>query len=341
MEPDKPREVRIIYDDVTVEALFLGMYKNIRSAGLVSGEGGGILNGRTMRGLDKINKIWSGEAITVNRATAESYELNDARLTVSIMLQESALTKYMSRNSEESRGSGLWARFLVCSPKSTQGERVIDGGFLSWSNCDIFSDRIIELLSKGDPEFFGAKKKEIITFSPAAERLWIQAFNEIELGIKPGGRFCKAADHASKLAENIARVAALLELFEHGSRVISRETMEFSIRVCMWYSDEFKRLFVFPSQSELDVEALNKWIDGKLKDGHREVSKNEILQYGPGRIRKKDRLNDAIVTLCNKGKISTYTYKGKEFVRFRPSGRAQSTRLDNTDSVPRCVPIGT
>lgn len=217
---------------------------------------------------------------------------------------------------------------------------MIDSGVLSWRHCNVFSDRIFaSLKERGCALRSGSTKKEIITFSPAAERLWMQVFNEIELGIKLGGRFYRASDHASKLAENIARVAALLEVFEHGSMEISRSTLEFSIRICMWYSDEFKRLFVLPSQDEVDVSELKRWLEGKSKNGIRVIGKNEILQCGPSRVRKKDRLEKAIETLCGSGEVSIYVHNKKEFVNMSVRRNRPAKKVIDIGGMLHCVPF--
>ena len=146
--PAKPKKFKLLYDDSTSEALFSGLNKSLPTAGLISSEGGGVLSGRALNDLSKQNAIWSGDSITVDRASAESYEINGARLTVSIMAQESAFKDYMDRRGEVSRGSGLWARFLVCNPRSTQGTRFIENGTMSWEYRDKFSARLVEILQK-------------------------------------------------------------------------------------------------------------------------------------------------------------------------------------------------
>lgn len=105
--PAKPKEFKILYEDSTSEALFHGMYGNLPPAGLISSEGGGVLEGRAFNDLSKQNAIWSGDSITIDRKTAESFKLVGARLTVSLMVQESVFSKYMAHK-------GGVSRDLVC-----------------------------------------------------------------------------------------------------------------------------------------------------------------------------------------------------------------------------------
>lgn len=305
LRPKRPVDLKFIYEDATSEALFYGLYNSSPTAGLISSEGGGILGGRAFNDLSKQNAIWSGDSITVDRKTADSFDLVGARLTVSIMAQESAVRDYLERCGEKARGSGLWARFLVCHPQTTQGSRLVLNATQSWEHKESFSKRLVELMIE-NVKFVEAdgNEKKLIQFSSEAVERWVQIANEIELEIKPGGRFFEAGDHASKLADNIARVAALFHCFEEFQGDISLETLNDAIRVCFWYSDEFLRLFVPPPQEQVDALLLNEWLNRIRERGERFVRKNHVLQYCPGSIRKKDRLGRALEVLEGYGFVS-------------------------------------
>lgn len=310
-KPVKPRQFKMIYEDSTSEALFSGLHQNLRTAGLISSEGGGVLNGRALNDLSKQNALWSGDSITVDRASVDSYEIQSARLTVSIMVQDQSFKSYMEHRGEKSRGSGLWARFLVCRPRSTQGTRTISNGIMSWEHCSKFAERITEILKKNlylldEPD----KARDVVSFSPEAVERWLEVFNEIELGIRIGGRFSEMADLASKLADNIARVAALFHYFEGAEGLVSCDTLDAAIDLCCWYSDEFFDIFIPPPEEETDSAELEAWIRAYIDDGRRLVPKNIIRQYGPNKLRGKQRLERALGVLQDKG-IIDYLIRGK------------------------------
>lgn len=316
--PLKPKQFKMLYEDATSEALFLGLYQNLPSAGLVSSEGGGVLNGRALADLSKHNAIWSGDSVTVDRKTSESYEVVGGRLTISIMSQGSAFSKYIKNAGEKSRGSGLWARFLVCWPKSTQGTRLIKNETVSWEHLDKFSVRLVEILELNTALLEASSpNRKTISFSPEASEVWLKAYNAIESGIKTGGRFYRMGDHASKLADNIARVAALLHCFEGFEGDVSLRTLKFSVDFCLWCSDEFYDLFLPEAQEKLDAVELRKWLWPLLSRDGSWVSKNYIRQYGPNKMREKIRLNKALDELYSQGKI-----------RFFNRGRVQCVELE-------------
>lgn len=65
-------------------------------------------------------------------------------------------------------------------------------------------------------------EKLIVELAPDAAEWWIATYNKIEAGLLEGGEFDRSKDHASKLSENITRVAALLHFFERGTGTITK-----------------------------------------------------------------------------------------------------------------------
>lgn len=302
--PKAPCAFKMLYEDATSEALFRGLCKDYPSAGLISSEGGGVINGRAFGDLSKQNSIWSGDTVTVDRVSVGSYELTNVRLTVSMMVQGKMFDDYIQRHGELSRGSGLWARFLVCRPSSTQGSRFINNGVMSWEHRDDFLARLSVLLKQnGDLERSQERERKIVEFSAAASERWFYIFNYIESEISLGGRFEGAGDHASKLAENIARVAALLHYFEFGAGQISVETLDAAISICFWCSDEFLKVFLPPSETETDAVDLDFWLQRHRVSGARYIPKNYVRQFGPGKLRDKKRLDRALEALVARGSV--------------------------------------
>ncbi|SFP21382.1 YfjI family protein [Pseudomonas borbori] len=318
-KPERPKEFKLLYEDATSEALFHGMHQNLPTAGLISSEGGGVLSGRGFNDLSKQNAIWSGDSITVDRKTSDSFELKGGRLTVSIMVQDAVFKNYMVRRGELSRGSGLLARFLVCYPISTRGYRIENNMTQSWEHNDGYSARMTELLLQnldllGDP----AREKKVIKFTAEACEYGLFIANTIEAEIRKGGRLDGAGDHASKLFENIARVAALLHYFEGFGGDVSLDTLNVAINICKWYSDEFVRIFLPPPQFEADAAELMEWLSFHRSCGRRYVAKNHVLQYGPYKVRKKSRLNLAVEYLCSQRLISVLDRWGKVLIDLKP-----------------------
>lgn len=325
--PQKPKKFKMLYDDTTSQALFRGLYQDLPSAGLISGEGLGVLNGPALNDLPKQNSLWSGDPIAVDRVTGESYQLDDARLTVAMMVQESGFKIYLEARGEAARGSGLWARFLVCQPVSTQGSRQVDGVTTSREHSEKFADRLadyvernIELLEKIKP------LRVTVAFSPEAAQRWVNLSNEIESQISPGGRLTSASDHASKLADNIARLAALFHCFEKFEGDISLSTLNLAIKVGNWYSGEFLRLFDIKGEGEIDANELFDWLKKHSLIEGPSMRKNIVRQYGPNRIRDKKRLDNALEVLQARGVIHVNYGQGGHLVSLSPDSSGGGVR---------------
>lgn len=332
--PPYPIKFKLLYEDTTSAALFRGLHEAYPSAGLVSSEGASILNGSALNDLAKQNSIWSGDTITVDRSSVESFELSGARLTVLAMVQPSEIKAYLERRGERARASGLWARFLICSPGSTQGTRYLKGHIPSWESCKRFNQRIEQLL-KMNLDQLGTEnfKRKVVRFSPEAARVWETYFNDVESMINDGKRYESAGDHASKLGENVARVAALLHYFEGFEGDISPKTLNTAIYICDSASRDFATLFMPPPQEELDAVLLNAWLDERYRNiGHLRIFKNTIRQSGPNVLRDKARLNNALAALEKQGLVVVFREGKTHVVMLSPFlGIAAGQRMSPTN----------
>lgn len=173
----------------------------------------------------------------------------------------------------------------------------------------------------------------ILSFSAPAQIEWERVFNNIEFSIRPGGEFCEARDYASKVAENIARLAGVFHAFEgYEGAKISVETLQSATTIVLWYSQEFIRLFSPPDplhETIKDAYLLQDWLVKLFRSRNWQViPKNFILQRGPNPLRSKDRLEWALNCLCAGARISGSTHGRKEFVHlnlafFGPAAQGQ------------------
>lgn len=321
-KPKRPRKFKILYEDVTSEALLYGLYQDVPTAGIITSEGGGVLNGPALNDLSKQNSLWSGDAVHVDRITRESFTIEDARLTVSMMVQGSAFKKYMITNGEQSRGSGLLARFLVCRPASTQGQRLIGAGKASSEHAERFGSRVASLLDENISNLKqDAWGRQVVEFSDEAKNRWIDVFNFIEEGMAAGGYWADTKDHASKLADNIARLAALFHCFEkdNDGEAISPLMLDLAVSVGFWYSGEFVKIFDKDGQLEVDADQLVKWLERKSLEGDTLIKKNYVRQHGPNRLRNKSYLDDVLDYLQRKGLVSVERFDRVCYINTRPS----------------------
>lgn len=300
-EPQPPRRMRFIYSDVTPAALLYGLHENTRSASLNEDEAARFFDGPMSDDACLINKGWDGSDLTVDRRSSDSFSIKAPRITLNLMVQPTAFAKYMERKGDEARGVGFIARWLVCCPMTTQGTRFINQAAPAPIAQTAFNDRIKELLEQqvASGALESSLPEILLTFAPDAEREWILVANQIEEAIRPGGAFCEASDYASKVAENIARIAGVFHAFAgYEGTQISLETLRSAVTVARWYAQEFIRLFSPPDPINnliRDAVVLEQWLVKVVQTrGWLQIERNFILQCGPNSLRNRDRLNWAL-----------------------------------------------
>ena len=317
--PKPVKKFSIIYDDATPEALVHGMSENTRYASLVSSEGGSILNSGAFRDFSKINEIWSGGSIQLDRKSAGSIYVEDPRLSVLIMVQPDVHDIYMRRVGKQSRSSGMLARFLVLEPNSMIGKRTPsvsatpDRYFLQLSNI------IRRFLIKTVDVTEGRRKRELIKLSPQAVSRFFEISNNIEINSAPGGIYQGFEDHASKLPENILRVAAVLQIFDNGmSREITVEALEHAMSVVLLHSEHFRKIFYAPTEEEIDDQQLWSWLQTEIGLGYRYLAKNYVRRHTKPRLRRVERLDASLSRLAQRGIINMMVVAGIQCIDLYP-----------------------
>lgn len=323
-EKKKPmpyKRIRLIYSDTTPSALLLGMHENSKNAGLISSEGGNVLNGKTMGDLPSLNELWSGNSIMIDRKSSKSFALHEARLTINVMIQRSAFEKYQSKHGEHATGIGLFARFMICETYTTQGSRFISQTPMAQS-FEWFEKRVTELLAENKEAFTQNLPRKELRFDAQAHQRWIDWYNATETEIRQGSGVLESVpDYASKLADNTARLAGLLHYFEYGNSqtYININTLEMAISISAWYASEFVYLRLLPEQATQDMNLLEDWLKQQVQHSRgaynyviiADMQNNQYIakrtavrQYAPNQLRDRERLNKALQQLQALGLIT-------------------------------------
>ena len=307
-KPEQPRVPRLLLGDETPENLAYGLAKNWPSSGVVSSEAGVVFGAHgmgkesVMRSLALYNVLWDGGQHSVGRRTSESFIVKGARLTLALQVQEPTLREFFNRTGTLARGTGFLARFLVAWPESTQGSRPFSEAPAHWPALAIFHKRISALLANPttiDEE--GSLSPAQLVLTPRAKNAWIAFHDAIESELANGGELYDVRDVASKSADNAARLAALLQMFEHGmGAAVNLDCFDGASRIVAWHLSEARRFFgeLAVPQDLADATKVDKWLIEHCKHGLTHmVGKNDARQRGP--VRDGARLDAAIFELCN------------------------------------------
>lgn len=342
-EPQLPRPPRLLFENVTVEALLDAMGSGSPSAGLISAEGSNFFGGSIGSLLAPLCSLWSGDPLRVDRVTKPPVVLTgDQRLTGCIMTQPEPLQEFMKKHGAKAEGLGFTARFLVCQPVSKQGFRPVYDGPVHSPGLENFDTLVANLLA------MPRKPRATLHLSaPARQRMynftvWCESMSH------PASIFADIRSAVGKSPEQAARLAGLLHIIEGGSAdtQISEMTMASAIDLAVWFLKEFKRMFGLSAvpQCTEDTNALDTWFCSYSQNhpGVKEVKRNLVSQSGPPVFRgDSNRRNAALEAMRANGRIYFLTRGKTQYVQLNPNffPNAVSTARISGHASPSYLPV--
>ncbi len=310
-KPEPPRVPRLLLGDETPESLAHRLAFGWPSAGIVSSEAGivfgahGMQRETIMRNLALLNVLWDGGSLSVGRRTADTFTVRGARLTVALQAQEATLREFFEASRGLARGTGFLARFLIAWPGSTQGSRSFREPPPNWPALAAFNRRVAALLERPPPVTeTGELAPQVLELASGARAAWVAFHDAVERELRDGGDLADVKDVASKAADNAARLAALLHVFEEGLGPVSLPAFESASRIVAWHLSEARRFFgELALPAELATAArLDSWL---LNYCRRErvasVPRREAQRLGP--VREKATLDAALRELDELGRV--------------------------------------
>ena len=302
---------RWLYHNTTIEALLRNLRDVWPSAGLVSAEGAIIANSRVMQHLGTLTELWQApELLRVDRITTGGLCLQSPHLTFSVMTQRAVYDEFIRRNNGMAVKLGLTSRLLLCEPISRQGEREVTVATAeSTQALEAFHARTAELLEESVVAIKERRPRKVVTYTPEAAQVWYDRARAIESDLQPGRFFHDIPGFASKIAENVSRVAALLQYFCNGTTEIDVDTLQAARDICQYFVDEMKEISTPYDPMEnaaMYGQLLEEYlIRYQLTTRRTEVDINHLKQYGPNRIRHKEKMWMAINNLCWLNRVHT------------------------------------
>tara|TARA_R110002124_G_scaffold195516_3_gene362542 strand:- start:3121 stop:5217 length:2097 start_codon:yes stop_codon:yes gene_type:complete len=330
IKPESPIVPKIIYNDVTPEALNHNLATVWPSAGIVSSEGGVIFGGHgmnkdsVMRNLATYNQGWDGKGISTDRRTSESFGQKEVRLSMAIQVQEATLREFISRFGSLARGIGYFARVLFSWPESTQGTRLFTEAPDIWTDLERFNKQISEILNQPAPiDNNGILTPKIMELAPEAKSAWIKAHDDIEIQLHKSGELSDIKDVASKAADNIARLAALISYFESNgnSNKVALSAINTATSIILWHLNESKYFFNELSLSpELaNANHLEKWLIHYCKENNTNIVKSSIvMQYGPQNLRKSAAITATVNELQKLNRANLNKSDKPNYIEINP-----------------------
>jgi hypothetical protein len=322
-KPVQPHAYKLVYENVTPAALLASLSEHVPIGYLISDEAGSQLKGSTLQDLPLFNKLWSGDDITVDRRSVPSFTLSDARLSVSLLSQPMVFQSFLEKRGDEALENGFLPRFLVCYPKPRSTLKPSNLPASSDQYLRQFQATIERLMTRSLERYVAQIPRCTLEFDRSAHTLWRDMYDYIEQEKQPGGLYEHCAGHASKLMENISRVAALMHILEnqeYENKLIDRETLYWAYLICRHASNHFVKHIVGPPEI---VTLTTKLIMDIRKHGEynerldkTSFKRKDIQNGGYTRLRKSSTLDRAIASLENLGHLESRGSGGKRIYSF-------------------------
>jgi putative DNA primase/helicase len=329
--PAQPEPVRvpvILKGDDTTESLCYDLRFGWPSAALLESEAGAVFGSHAMS-ADKImnalavkNKLWDGGIYRIGRKTSESFTVEGARFTYGLQVQPDVIRQFQEKNGGLARGIGYWARFLMDEPESTQGTRLYREPPANTPKLSGLHARLSELLEI-EPVFgkHGGLEPRRLKFSADGKRAWIEAHDAIEVRLGRGGDFYDVKDVASKAADNIARIASLFHILEHGpDGDVSAENVWRADVIMDYHLNEARRFFadIEASPAERDEAKLEEWLIAEARKQRTNTLSRSEAYKGAFSNRNRPCFEAAIKALVGLGRIRDERIGARKIIELRP-----------------------
>ncbi|WP_392560233.1 DUF3987 domain-containing protein [Orbus mooreae] len=185
---------------------------------------------------------------------------------------------------------------------------------------DAFYHRIDAIYDRAFLMSASGLNKINLVLSPEAKEEWIHFYNNIESCLGNGG-LSDISDYAAKIANNVARIAALLHYYLYDNTVICKTCMNDAIEFGYNCIDSFKSVFgekTIDEKAKELADILFDWLNKNSKNGFkREFLKSHIYTHGPNQLRNKGNLEMALWRLHNDGDIDYFSHNKPAFIRLR------------------------
>ena len=311
-EPQEPKLQALTVGNATVEGT-ARLLKGQCSVGVFSAEGGEVLGGHSMKDANRMGamafflKAWGAESLNIMRGGAGFTSLLGRRVSMSIMVQPLLLGQLLSDPLAD--GQGFLARCLIAQPATLAGQRPYRGeNPADHPAVQAYAQRMAQLLDTQPELWEGGDGYELkprgLTLDLDARALWIAFYNAIEAEQAHGSELADARPFASKAAEQAARIAGVITLFnDPGALEIGEAAMDGAIEVMGFYLSEHLRLMGTGKQQQTDkrLRMLLEWL--QTQDAI--VTTRHIAQKAPRAVRslKTDGVVSLLDDLAQRGYI--------------------------------------
>jgi len=321
-KPVVPARKYLTKNDSTSEGLRKVLAQGSPSLMLGSDEAGGLFDGNLFRNTPVLNSLWGEGKIADSRASRDSYDVYDARLTMLLTMQPGLFDGFLEKQGKKAKDSGLLARLLLIDMEQLPELCCIpDAG--TWPDepgIEEFFSILTRHLQDGMVRREKNEERICITFSPEAQVLWNSQSEHIQKKIKKGGELQHHDDFGARFMEHSSRIAAVMQMFiTPDSRIITKDTFMSALKITQCFTNHVISKVESTREPRDDEKLLTYLEDNLVNNGSYEFRQNDIIKKGPYSLRRSERLMSALNKLEAEGVVQLFKRGGANYVKFTKS----------------------
>ena len=184
-----------------------------------------------------------------------------------------------------------------------------------------FNNRLTAILERTAPvDDNGVLTPGMLTLSPDAKLTWIEFHNQIEAMLGTGGELYDLRDVGSKSANNVVRMAALFHVFAGSIGPVDADCVESAVQINTWHLLEAKRFLgelAMPPELANPMRLETWLLDFCKREGTDKVATREVQRNGPGGLRDKAIITEAVKELAELGRVHLVADGKKRLIQIR------------------------
>lgn len=335
-KPVAPIRKFLTKNDSTSEGLRKVLAQGSPSLMLGSDEAGGLFDGNLFRNTPVLNSLWGEGKIADSRASRDSYDVDDARLTMLLMMQPGLFDDFLDKQGKKAKSSGWLARLLPIDMGQIPELCCIpDVG--TWSDepgLEGFFSILTKHLQDGIKRRENNEERICVTFSSEAQVLWDSQSEYIQEKMKKGGELHHYDDFGARFMEHASRIAAVMQMFiTPDLSIITKDTLASAFKITEWCLNHLI-VKIDSTRKPSDSEILLFWLEEHvISNQSYDFRRHSIRRDGPNCLRNIERLISVLTKLESEGKVQLFKEGGVDYVKFIGS-EMKPENLANALNIP-------
>lgn len=303
-EPVRPVAPRLLMgSDATVPGLLESLAEESPCGAIVTAEGSISLRVLVAQNPTFSAERWDGDKVNVRRKGQTLRTPDGTRMQLTAFIQGDRLQALLQPAMSQARGSGYLGRCLFIFAQSQVGMRQFPAPIVG---TDAALERLFErwralMAQMVDGESGQFRSRRLLQLSAGAQQLWLEARQQIEWQMQPGGELFQLQDFGSKMAAHIGRLAGLLSTIDGDSLIVEECHVRGAISLAWFFARQFAIAVQPPPQMterQIRAQRLLTFLHERLQlHGPVSMSRRDLQRLAPRPVRDAHNLEVALFDL--------------------------------------------